>query len=57
MSTVKSRRMGKIADQLVERRGADRIEARSGLIEEKQFRIQRQGARQAGAFYHAAGEF
>ena len=45
-----------IADQPVERGRRDRVETRSRLVEEQDFRIQRQGARQPGSLAHAARE-
>src|SRR5213593_3619453 len=45
------------AHQLVEVSGADRIEAGGGLIQEYQFGIERERARQRHALDHAAGEF
>ena len=43
-------------DQFVEVAGADRIEARGRLVEEDQFRIERQRPGQRHALDHAAGE-
>ena len=57
MKTVRPKVRCRVADQLVEVAGADRIEARGRLIEEDQFRIERQRARQRHALDHAAGEF
>src|SRR2546429_834650 len=45
------------AHQFVEVPGADRIEPRGRLVEEHQFGIERERARQRHAFDHAAGEF
>ncbi|MNP19894.1 hypothetical protein D3C76_1124470 [compost metagenome] len=42
-------------DQLVERGGADRVEACGGLVEEQDVRVQCQGTCQRCAFDHAAG--
>ena len=42
------------AQKLVERRRADRIQAGGRLVEKKNFRIERQGARETSAFAHAA---
>src|SRR3954468_23825866 len=44
------------AHQLVEIAGADRIEAGGRLVQEHQFRIERERARQRHALDHAAGE-
>ena len=44
-------------DQLVEFRGADRVEARRRLVEEDQLRIERKRPRQRRALDHAARQF
>ena len=56
MNTVSVQAVGQVLDQVVERGGADRIEARGRLVQEQQLRIERQGAGQAGPLDHAAGE-
>ena len=52
--TVRPSRFWSDADQLVERRRRDRIEARGRLVEEQQLGIERERARKAGALDHAA---
>ena len=44
------------ADQPVERRGADRIEAGGRLVQEQDLRIERERAGETGALAHAAGQ-
>ena len=41
------------AQQFIEGGGADRVEAGGRLVEKENFRIERQCARQSGAFAHA----
>src|SRR5688500_13551451 len=53
----KAKRVAKILDQLIECRRADRIEPCSRLVEEQEFRIQRQGPGYPGALAHAARQF
>src|SRR5947209_13354045 len=43
------------ADELVERRGGDRVEPRRRLVEEQKLGIQRQRPSEAGALDHSAG--
>ncbi len=57
MNTVSRRLSERSRDQFVEGGGADRVEAGGRLVEEQQLRVQRQGAGQAGALDHAAGQF
>ena len=47
-------RLLQFGNQRIERRGADRVEASSGLIEEQHFGIERQRARQSGTLAHPA---
>jgi hypothetical protein len=46
--------VGQVLDQGVEGRGADRVQARGGLVQEQQLGVHGQGAGQAGALAHAA---
>src|SRR5262249_719132 len=46
----------RVPDQLVEGAGGYRIEPRRRFVEKHDFRIERQGARQAGPFAHASRE-
>ena len=43
-----------VADQLVERRRPNGVQTRRRLVQEQQFRVQRQGPRQADALAHSA---
>ncbi len=45
-----------IPDQFVERPGRDRIKPRRGLVEKHDFRVERQGASEAGALAHTPGQ-
>ena len=54
MNTVRPRLCRKLADQLVECGGADRVEAGGRLVEEQDLGVERQRPRQAGALAHAA---
>src|SRR5579871_1577942 len=44
------------ADQFVKVAGADRVEARGRLVQENQFRVERERTRQRHALDHAAGQ-
>ena len=56
MTTVSCSSRCRYMHQLVEGRGADRIEPGGRLVEEQQLRIERQRARQRRALDHAAGQ-
>src|SRR4051812_24797911 len=45
-----------LLDQLAQQRGADRVEARVGLVEEHDVGVEHEGAREAGALAHPARE-
>ncbi len=45
-----------LLDQLAQQRGADRVEARVGLVEHDDLGLEHERAREAGALAHAAGE-
>ena len=46
-----------VAYQFIEFRGGDRVQAGRGFIQKQDFRVQRQGPGQAGAFAHSTGQF
>ena len=45
-----------LLDQLAQQRGADRVQAGVGLVEEHDVGLEHERAREAGALAHAAGE-